>query len=526
MCIKRIDTVEKKKIYVFFTYQIIKIGGTQMYTVGKAQYLEKLGWKVFVFFPGKNKGNSDIPFLTKYVESGGGLNFLSTPPYKIKSYEQEQYLNLMLQRLNISNFNEYEIISESHDATMSYWAELFAARGGGRHFFVACNEIYRPTPRLPNRNYGDNLDFFYFKWKRNELVIGSKAINLLFNGYKNVTETLYPMPSTVREMDAIQDVDFPIDKILKCDWNICHIGRAAKDYVPYVIEGVGELARRHPDKTINFICVGNMDSRMEILKKNLGGLKNIYFTPLGDMVPIPRILFSKVDVVCAISQSARFAANEGVLTIVGNSDNPERTPGVLGYDTNKQVYGEPTFSYVEALENVLVKRLYDDKEYSLPKLEPAEHYYEKFWIIVESAAKTKEYYVERLSRERIRNWTAIFPFGNIQRGARIILFGATEIAKDYRKQIESQNNANVEFGDDYIKQLKPKPYCQIVATLDEHPEEFDNEVVGVERLKQKDYDVIVITTFPQNAQSAYNAIIKTVPEMANRVIYNFQTLPT
>ena len=41
--------MEKKKIYIFFTYPIEKIGGTQMYTAGKAKYLEKLGWKVFVF---------------------------------------------------------------------------------------------------------------------------------------------------------------------------------------------------------------------------------------------------------------------------------------------------------------------------------------------------------------------------------------------------------------------------------------------------------------------------------------------
>ena len=497
-----------------------------MYTAGKAKYLETLGWKVFVFNDGSNKGTSDIPSMTKYISSGGGLNFLQIPPYKLKRYEQELYLKIMLQRLNLQNPQDCEIIFESHDANMSYWAELLASVIGARHFFVACNEVYRPTPTIPGRTYGDNLDFFYFKWKRNELVARDTVLLKLFKSYKNVTAPKYDMPHTVQEMNPVQDVDFPIEKITKSDWNICHIGRAVKDYVPYVIQGVGELAKRNRNKKINFIMVGNADSRIELMRQTFKDAPNVAVTLLGDLVPIPRSLFSKIDVVCGISQSARFAANEGVLTICANVNDHSRTAGVLGYDTDQQIFGEGTFSYVEALENVLVKNLYDGRKYGLPKLEPAEKFYEKFWTIVKNASPVKEYFVQRLSEERIRNWTAIFPFANIARGARVVLFGATEIAKDYRNQIRSQSDSQIEFGSHYVKEMNPAPYCEIIATVDEHPEEFDNEVVGVERLLAKDFDAIIITTFPQNAQSAYNAILKTVPEMANRVIYNFKTLMT
>lgn len=325
-------------------------------------------------------------------------------------------------------------------------------------------------------------------------------------------------------MDAVQDVNVDIDALPKFDWNICHIGRAIKDYVPYVIKGVGELAKRHPDKKVQLLMIGNASERMALMKRTFSGLTNIRVTSFGDVVPIPRVLFSKIDVVCAISQSARFAANEGVLTIVGNANHPEKTPGVLGYDTEEQIYGEPTFTYVEALENVLVKKLYDGKKYSLPKLRPAEESYNNFWTIVKNADPKKEYYVERLSQERIREWTAIFPFGMIARDARIILAGATVITRDYRKQIESQKNISLEFGKDYVKQFLPKPYCQVVATVDEHPEEFDDEIVGLERLKQKDYDAIVITTFEQDAQALRNKIVKIVPDMANRIIYDLQVV--
>ena len=504
---ERVVTMEKRKIYVFITKSMGTIGGMQLYVAGKTKYLENLGWQIYILTPVPKDTVPSIPSVEKYLKIGGSCAFLEIPPYKFKNLEKVYLLNLLADKLGTQNGDNCEIIIETFDKSFAGWGELLAHKVQGRHFFVWLHEYFHPD------YYGEDFDFFYFKWKRNEFISSEYALKKFFNGYKNVTAPLVKIPDTIREMDSIQDVNFPADKILKLDWNICHIGRIIKTYVPYLIQGVGELARRHPDKKIHFIMVGDATERIDFIKKTFQNLPNIAITLLGDLVPIPRILFSKVDVVCAISQTARFSANEGVLTILGSAKNPERTPGVLGYDTNDQVFGEPTFSYV------------DGKEYSLPKLEPAEKAYENFWTIVKNAAPNKEYFIQRLTQERIRNWTAVFPFGIIGRGTRIILFGETEIAKDYRSQIESQKNSPLEFGEDYVKQLKIKPYCQIVATVDEHPEEFDNEVVGVERLKQKDYDAIVITTFPQNAQSAYNAIVKTVPEIANRVVYNLKIVP-
>lgn len=513
--------MEQKKIYIIFTYGLYEIGGTQMFVAGKAKYLYERGWKVYVFHPGA--GKCVISNLPQYAEIVQGTNFFIKPPYKIKAYEKDYLLNMLRSRLNISNPKDCEIIIESHTDTFAYWAELLAAQIGARHFFLTCNEVYRD---IPSRHYEDNLDFFEFKWKRNELVASGVVLEKLFNGYKNINEPLAEMPPTICEQNPIQDVHFKIENVKRLDWNICHLGRAAKEYVPYVIQGVGELARRHPDKRINFIMIGNADVRMGLIKDTFKNLPNVLITLPGDMVPIPRIIFSKIDVVCGISQSARFAANEGVLTICASVKDKTRTPGVLGYDTEDQIFGEGTFSYVEALENVLLKKIYAGKKYSLPKLKPEEEYYDNFWTIVNNASPVKEYYTERLSRERIREWTAIFPFGIIGRGARIILFGENEITKDYRKQIESQNNLSQEFGRDYTKNFKPCPYCQAVATVDEHPENFDDTVVGLERLKTKDYDAIVLCSFPQNAQAAYNKIVQVVPDMAQRVVYNFRTVPT
>lgn len=517
--------MEKKKIYIFVAFHITTIGGMQLHTAGISKYLENSGWKVYIFTPEPSNAKTAIPYLNPYLKVGGDCTFLSIPPYKLHYYEQEVGINIMLQKLNIKNFQECEIVVESCESARSFWAELLASRIGARHFFMASEEEYRTADRY----YEENLDFYYFKLQRNELICNNLNMLLrLFNGYKNVTKLLYPMPSILLEENPVQDVSFPvINQIQKLDWNICHIGRISKDFVPYAIEGVAQLARRHPDKSINFIFVGDITARKDFIIKTFQDIDNVQITALGDLVPIPRILFSKIDVICAIAGSAYYTANEGPYVLLGNLPNPEKTPGVFGYDTRNTIYGEVKYTWVEALENVLVKRFYDDKELTLYKIPSPELVYNNLWTILKNAAPEKKYYVERLSRERIRDWTAIFPFGAIARDARIILFGANEIAKDYRKQIQSQNDSTLEFGEGYIKQFnQSQAYCTIVATVDEHPEEFDNSVVGIERLLQKDYDAIILCVFPQQVQAAYNKIIQTVPDMKNRVVYDFKTLQT
>ena len=496
----------KRKVYVICTVSFKIIGGTELYVAGKAKYLEDNGWEVYVCTgEHSNDGSCLISSLNKYLNIGGGWTFLNVPTYKMKKFEQEQILNFMINRLNLLNYADCEIIFESHVPNGGYWMELLAQRVQGKHFVVAIHEDFT----VPGYTYRDNLDFFYFKWQRNEIIGHTEFIRNLFNGYKNVTKPLINMPDTIREQDPIQDVPFNnIESLQKLDWNICHIGRTIKPYVAFAIIGVGELAKRYPNKKIHFMMIGDAKYRYDLLQKTFNGLPKVKLTFFGDLAPIPRILFSKFDVVIAGAGSALFAADEGVLTINANP-NTDKTPGVLGYDTKDILYGKDVqnhISYVEALENVLVKRLYDNKKYKMPEILPAKIYYDKFWGIVKNSAQTKEYYVEKLSQERIRNWIAIFPFGIVPKNSRIILYGATEIRKDYIQQVNGQK------------------YCQILTTVDEDFGEYDNSVVSLDRLKNIDYDGIVIATFQREAQAAYNKIMQIVPQMNGRIVYNLQMI--
>ena len=516
----------KKKLYIFFCVSLEAVGGAELYTAGKADYLKRNGWEVQIYSHMSIPANSKpkIPAFDEYVKNGNGeLEFLKYQPGFFYTEMQQFFLKILIDLVGVKNPDEYEIIIESMTLSTHFWGEIIAQKLGARHFCTLLHEAY-------SNEYRENADFFYFKWKRNELISGETSCKKVFRGYKNVTKTLCDFTGVIREADPIQNAAFPIEQVDKLDWNICHIGRISKDYVPYVIACVAQLAVNHPDKTINFIFVGDVSPRKDLIVNTFKNIDNVQITALGDMFPIPGILFSKIDVVFAIAQSAKFAANEGVLTICGTIDHPDKSSGVLGYDTENAFNGEVKFSYVEVLENVLVKRMYDNKKYKLPKLRPADESYEKFLKVLKNVDPQKKYFTETITQERDRFWTAIFPFGVIAKDARIILYGFTIITKDYITQIVSQSNNLIEFGEDYIKQTRPKQYCKVVAMVDEHPEKFKDlaeyDIVGVERLAQRDYDAIVVAVMPENFEEAKKKILEIVPDMDGRIIYSLRKTRT
>ena len=544
--------MKKYKIYIFIIHTVYTIGGTQMYVLGKARYLHERGWRVYTFLC-DDDDDGVFHDSDEYMETIKDCFFLSEPPYRFKRGEQDMLIDQLLRSITVTKtrnrnvedyiwdlsqpkiFNNAEVIVETCFPNHAFWGELLAARVGARHFFACVQENYRSY----GNTYEDNLDFFYFKWKRNELIAAKLTIEKLFNGYKDIHDPVVEISDAIREQDAVQDVpNTKIEEISKADWNICHIGRIEKDYVPHVIKGIAELAERYPNKTINFVFVGDAEYRKDLLDKTFHDIPNVNLIFLGVLAPIPRILFSKLDVVCAISQSALFAANEGIFTVVASVNTPEKTPGLLGYETDESVFGEPTFSYFEVLENIFVKKIYDISKSKFKKLLPAEYYYDKFWTILKRAAPEKEYFVERLSQDRIRYWAAAFPFASVARGAKIIFYGATEIAKDYRNQIECQRfnfsmdvglrpskkekpkPTSIEIGPNGVKKLDDQPYCQVLAVVDDHPENFDDSVVGIERLKTVDYDGIVMTVHSWEVRDAISKILEIVPQMADRIVYN------
>lgn len=467
------------KHYIIFTYELRPIGGTQALVAGRAKYLEQHGWIVYTFFNNFLSGECEIPSLTKYVP-GFGFRAIGMCPYKLPNRDREEILNRMIDRLRIDPTMENEIIIESHYETAAYWAELLAERIQARHFFITCNEQFRGS----DASYDENLDFFYFKELRGELISDPGRFQKLFNGYRGLQKSQLQIPDGLHiccEQDAVQDIENQdVDSRFEkdaADFTIASFGRTEKQYVPAIFRGAAEFSKSHPDKKIRFIIVGKLWNQNQLSMFN--GIQNVEIIPLGNLVPIPRKLFKYIDVICAGSGTAMFCAYENVPVIIANAET-DKTPGLLYYDTNDVLFGGdlPSMSYFEMLEKVLIRREYQNRKPNLPERHPADWHYEKLLEIMRSNQSELKYFTRKFNTDLRRNWIAQFPFHKMQPGARIVLYGAGDISKDYQKQIEDGK------------------FCRIAGIVADDHENYDRTILPPEKLIDLEYDGIVIAELP------------------------------
>lgn len=385
------------KYYVFLTANIYLIGGMQNYVSGKAAYLKSHGWNVKIFFCGKTGEKCVIPFLNNYIE--GETEELEKRPGEWTRRIREKTLNRMIYKIDYNPQNVSDIIIESQTDVLALWGELLAERIHAKHVCFICNEVFEGAGKY----YSEHLKFFDFKFERRELAgIHEKSLGMLFGAYKEIPmEKQYHFYAAnegpVQEVDSIR-----VDQLKKCDWNICYIGCASKPYVFKIINDVEKLAKKYHNISIQFIMVGNASCRRNQLKERLQPLENISVSLLGDMVPIPRKLFEKLDVVIAGSGSADCAAREGVPTIVGDANN-DMANGILGYTTFDTLFydGLQQMDFDEALEQVLVGKVQNRLEFKLPPKYPASYYYKQHMQFVANSSKNQEYYINILENTSI-----------------------------------------------------------------------------------------------------------------------------
>ena len=229
------------KKYIIITYDIHPIGGTQRYTIKKAELLRENGWNVVVLFPGKNKGKCAISVLDQFVE--GGVIGLDMQPGSLISPIRKSILS---QSLSVVGDEECdEIIIESHAGTFALWGELLAEKLNAKHVCFNCNEIVRGK----NNGYIENLDFFDFKHRRRELIgVTDDSLVRLFEGYKEIKSNERYVFNPIY-YEPVQDINSEqINRLDKGDWCICYIGRVTKGYVYNITDGISKFAQRHTDK--------------------------------------------------------------------------------------------------------------------------------------------------------------------------------------------------------------------------------------------------------------------------------------
>lgn len=352
-----------RKLYIFFTDDIRLMGGIQRYALTKALYMAEKGYEIFMFFDGFSYGKCKLEELEHYTKD-------EIPGLRILPYEYPSFLlNSMLRRIKkkLGNVDGAEIIIESHSHPAAMWGELLAAQIKAKHMCFLCNEVFYGEGKY----YSDRLDFYSFKYDRKELYgISDSSIENLFGEYRKIDNSA-ECRFCAAMGSAVRDVVYAgLDIIKNSDWTIGYVGRANKFYVPEIVKGVVDFSNMYPDKSIQFVIVGET-GQYEKLFKPLMDCGNISVVKLGDLSPIPLKLFSKLDVVIAGSGCAYYSAKAGALTIVADARN-FKANGLLGYDTTNYIFaedGEKQTDFASAIKSVLIDKSYIGKEFHLSSSE-------------------------------------------------------------------------------------------------------------------------------------------------------------
>lgn len=359
------------KKYVFITCDITLLGGIQAYLAGKSKHLIDTGWQVSVFYYSKKNKSCVFPSLDKF--RNGNIAELFYLPNRLNKTIIKYTINKMKKAIGYQLGDTVYV--ESHYDKVAIWGELFAEATQGKHVCLCCNEVFSGKGKY----YKDYLDFFKYKYKRNEMAfISEKSAGALFGRSYSCSDDTKIFVAAGE--DPVQDVMDPqIECIERKDYNIAYIGRANKEGVESVINGVKRFAETNSG-SVNFTFVGDA-SKEDIarIKKCLRCNENISLTFTGSLVPIPRRLFSKIDVAIAGSGCARLAAQEGIFTIVVDARD-FMSNGVLGIDTQNTLFreeGEVRESIDRTLERILIDNRYDKDNISIVKMKNNNDYYKE-----------------------------------------------------------------------------------------------------------------------------------------------------
>lgn len=358
--------------YVFFSADIFPVGGIQIYLSGKTKFLEKKGWKVYIFFDGYSKGTCVFPKLNEYTS--GRSPWLHFLPRQLLPFNVEHALNLMKKRINYSS-DDVVYIESNYDKA-AIWGELFAERVKGIHACLACNEDFGGN----NKYYSDYYDFFRFKYDRMELAgISAKSMKLLFHGRFNDIPEDNSHVFVAAADNPVQRISNRIVDSIPCDRvNICYIGRVKKESFKPISIAIHDFCQNNSRLSFRYIIVGDAENDDKYwISELFSNITNADVLYTGILSPFPHSLFTKLNVVIAGSGCAIISASEGVFTIVVDA-NDYRSNGLLGYDTESFLFREVnglSEPIEKTLQNVLINKKYKKEDFHLSyELVNAQHY--------------------------------------------------------------------------------------------------------------------------------------------------------
>ncbi len=345
------------KKYVFITFAVPGIGGTQIYVRNKLLYLQRKGWDVSVI---STEPGDDIFVKELRPYANSIMPELMDNPYLYSSKKREKILEKMVGY--IGEWDKDTVI-ETNFFQVTLWGELLAKKLGIRHFVFLIQEEYRNLPK-------SYLEYYSFKYDRGELAVNTRyALPQLFSGFREIKDSEQGFLSAECS-NTIEDCESEYDEaVTDADYHIASIGRVNKPFVNKMAEDVASFAREHSDKSFRLVFFGGSPYQEDHKKiyeiANKADNLSVYIT--GPIFPIPKSLLDNMDVFVSSAGAATTSHNAGYLTIAIDANDFDPI-GILGYTTNETIHrgvSENVKTTQELLNEILIQNKYSHSHSSV-----------------------------------------------------------------------------------------------------------------------------------------------------------------
>ena len=384
--------------YVILSPNISSVGGAQIYLRNKINFLKYREYKPLIMHASKK--NIVIEELKEFKDNC--FEFINYEPVLFSKNKINEYLDCLAEKVDMS----CEIVIESHTISNALWGELLAEKLNCKHFVYLLNENF---PALTE----DEYRFFEFKHKRRELVgISVNTIPMLMRGHRSVeADEAYRLPATCS--NSVEDIEAEwLDNLKIGEYTIASIGRLDKLYQIKMAEAIVRFALNYPEKLISVILIGGADKLVyeKKLRKIYRRAKNINLHITGFMYPVSKKVFQKIDVFVGTAGGAKAVYLENSVAITTDVTDGYGI-GVLGYTTVNCSYrdkNEEKKDICELLDDVLIKKLYANKEPELNVLIPAKVHsnlidFTSHIDFIDSTSHIKEYYMVNGFKKFVHN---------------------------------------------------------------------------------------------------------------------------
>ncbi len=334
------------KKYIFITFSIVEVGGSQIYVDKKRASLEADGWQVIVF--SADQGRLMIGELNKYETL---INFrYGHSPITYSRSKRHRLVKKMAEQVGIAD----EIIIESHSAIFGLWGEMLAQELNAIHLLYCIEEKCVAFSQ-------SHFRFLEFKWKQHALAgISPVVIKNLFSTHDVEIGEDQSYYLLAYGTSPLEDIATNV-KLPTTDENICLMGRLEKAYMYPTAKKIAEYVKEHSTKKYSVLIIGGSGKSMysSKIRALFKGIVNCNLEMTGNMFPIPYSLLIQMSVLVSSAGCCGLGHRVGIPTI--SIDGNDLMPiGVLGHTTNQSLFrnDEQVVELTVLLDEILEEKKY------------------------------------------------------------------------------------------------------------------------------------------------------------------------